>query len=91
MDEIVKEIRQDVKELLQRSAVHNELLREHERRSIALQSGLELQKTEVDARLKPIEIHVSNVENVVKGVLKVVGGAAIVLIGQALVRILLLK
>jgi hypothetical protein len=91
MDEIVKEIRQDVKELIKQGAVHNALLLEHERRSIALQTGLELQKTEIDSRLKPIEAHVSNVENVVKGILKVVGGALIVLIGQTLVRMLLLK
>lgn len=81
MDEVVKEIRQDVKELLQRSAVHNELLREHERRSLALQSGQE----RLDERMKPVEQHVG----VVSAVLKIAGSAAIIFIGQALVRLLL--
>lgn len=53
MDDL-QEIKSDVKELLQRSAVHNELLRTHESRSIALQESQKL----LDGRIKPIELHV---------------------------------
>lgn len=80
-DDIAKEIRQDVKELLQRSAVHNELLRTHEARSLALQAGQE----KLETRLQPIEEHVSLMNRVAKVLGAVVAG----LIVQALVRLLL--
>ena len=47
------EIKTDVKELLKQSAVHNELLREHERRS----DNLERRQDVLDVRLSPLEKH----------------------------------
>lgn len=64
MDDI-KEIKADVKELLQRSAVHNEILRTHESRSLALQAGQE----KLDLRILPLEKHSS----MMSGSLKFIG------------------
>lgn len=45
--EDVKIIQTDVKSILQLTAVHNELLRQHEARSLALQSAQEKQDVEI--------------------------------------------
>lgn len=45
--EDVKVIQTDVKAILQLTAVHNELLRQHESRSLALQSAQEKQDVEI--------------------------------------------
>lgn len=54
MDHDIKEIKADVKELLQRSAVHNQILQEHKAYSIALQAEQRVIHTE----LVPIKDHV---------------------------------
>ncbi len=54
MDDI-GEIKSDIKEILQRTAVHNELLRTHENRSLALQASQE----KLSDRIIPIEKHVA--------------------------------
>lgn len=81
MDEMIREIRQDVKQLLVQSAVHNEILSEHKNFSVALQNE---QKT-IHAKLEPLQEHVSIMNKVLKGM----GGLAIALIVQAIVRLLL--
>jgi hypothetical protein len=43
----VKEIKQDVKQMLQEQARHNEILRTHEARSLTLQEAQSVQKAEV--------------------------------------------
>lgn len=43
----VKEIQVDVKHMLQLTAVHNELLRQHEARSLALQAAQDKQDVEI--------------------------------------------
>ncbi len=82
MDDL-QEIKVDIKELLQRSAVHNELLRTHESRSLALQKGQET----LDSRIKPIEMHV----HFVTLSLKALGVLTSGLIIQAAVRYFLPK
>lgn len=76
--EDLKEIKADVKELLQRSAVHNELLRTHENRSLALQAGQE----KLENRIKPIESHVDLISTLGKLSGLILVGVAI----QALIR-----
>lgn len=49
----LKEMKADVKELVKQSAIHNELLKTHEARSLALQSEQKLQAQ----RLAPLEQH----------------------------------
>lgn len=80
MSDDIKEIKTDVKELLQRSAVHNELLREHERRSIQL----ERRQDAIDTRLSPMEKHQHWI-NIVLGALgAVLIGFVIQLLSQAI-------
>lgn len=74
----LKEIKQDVKEILQRTAVHNELLREHERRSLALEKRQDAHETE----MAPIKQHVRFVD----AGLKIIGSLALLALGQALLR-----
>lgn len=65
MDDVkrdVKEIKEHVVELVKQGAVHNHLLKEHERRSLAL-----------EARLGPVEKHVDWVEKYLK-----FGGAVLI-------------
>lgn len=83
MDADMQEIKADIKELLQRSAVHNELLRTHESRSIALQTA----QDKLSDRIKPIEKHVDLVN--VFG--KVAGGILVAFAVQLLVRYFLSK
>lgn len=62
MSEDLRELRQDVKELIKQGAVHNELLRTHEARSLALQEMLKLQAQEIE----PIKDHVKFVSSFLK-------------------------
>ena len=80
--EDIKEIKADVKELLQRSAVHNELLRTHEARSLSLQAG----QDKLDLRLQPVEKHVYLLELI----LKLCGVLLIGVIGKLLMDFLFL-
>lgn len=81
MDDL-HELKADVKEILQRTAVHNELLRTHEARSLALQEGQKF----LDIRLKPIETHVHFVNLALKLLGTVVTGGCVYLVGQLLIR-----
>lgn len=74
------ELKQDVKEILQRTAIHNELLREHERRSLALEKRQEVHETE----MAPIKHHVRFVD----AGLKIVGSLALLALGQYLLKMM---
>ena len=79
MDQIrsdLSEMKQDVKELIRQGAVHNELLRTHEARSLALQKALELQGQE----MAPIKQHVNTVNTMGKAALAILTGTAIALL-----------
>ena len=72
MDEMkqdLKEIKVSVQDLVKLGAVHNEILRTHEARSLALQRDQDA----LGARLRPIEKHVSWVDVV----FKIIGAVAI--------------
>lgn len=73
MSDQIKEIHTDVKELVKQSVIHNEILRTHEARSIALQNAIE--KTET--RLIPVEKHVYLVALIFKGLGAITVGAII--------------
>ena len=62
MTDQLSEIRQDIKELIKQGAIHNELLRTHEARSLALQKMQEQQAREID----PIKDHVRFVSSFLK-------------------------
>lgn len=81
MHEDIKELKADVKLLVSQSAVHNEILRTHESRSIALQ---EEQKV-LHAQLEPIKEHVA----LVSRVLKILGAVCIGALTQAVIRYLI--
>lgn len=78
MESDIKEIKAHVIELVKQGAVHNTLLQEHERRSIALEKRQDV----VDTKLEPITDHVKMVSNS----LKVLGGLALLVIGQLLLK-----
>lgn len=80
MDDL-QELKSDVKEILQRSAVHNELLRQHEARSLALQAAQE----KLDTRLEPVEDHVKLMN---RGA-KIIGAILVGLVIQLAVKKLL--
>lgn len=69
----IQDIKQDVKALLQQGAIHNELLRTHEARSLALQQE---QKNQA-VRLEPIQRHVDFVNSLGKTLLAVLTGVAV--------------
>jgi hypothetical protein len=77
--EDMKELKQDVKEILQRTAIHNQLLQEHERRSLAL----ERRQDSYQAQLEPVKKHV----DFVNMVLKAFGGLALLVLGQYLLKL----
>lgn len=79
----VQEIKKDVKELLQRSAVHNELLKIHEARSLALQKGQEF----LDVRMKPLETQATVLGVVLKSLGVIASGAIIGALGNALLHL----
>ncbi len=62
----VEKIRDDQVELIKQSAVHNHLLKEHEARSLALQEQVKIAKSEIDAKIKPVEDHVKFVNSIAK-------------------------
>jgi hypothetical protein len=67
----VKEIKTQIVELVKQGAVHNHLLKEHERRSLALES-----------QMKPVQRHVDWVEKV----LKISGAVMLALIIQYITK-----
>jgi hypothetical protein len=76
MQDDIKEIKQDVKELVKQGAVHNQLLLEHERRSIALETA----QKELEAKIEPIQKHVNLVSILLKGLGAISIGAVIQII-----------
>lgn len=75
------EMKADIKELVKQGAVHNELLRTHEARSLALQDS----QKQLEHKMQPIENHVRLVEILFKGAGAILVGALI----QAAVRYLI--
>lgn len=69
----VKDLENRVIDLIEHQAKHNEILRTHESRSLALQAGQE----KMDERLKPIERHTHIVGLGLKASGMVAVGAAI--------------
>lgn len=62
MEDLVKELARDLRdvkqntlELVKQGAVHNSLLKEHERRSIALEQLVHIEKNTTDSRIKNVE------------------------------------
>jgi hypothetical protein len=78
MHEDIKELKADVKMLVQQGAVHNELLRQHEARSLALQD----EQKAVRLELEPVKEHVA----LVGKILKVLGAVFVGAVTQAIVR-----
>lgn len=74
--EELSELRKEQLELIKKAEVHNHLLKTHEARSIALQEAIGLQKAEFDSRIKPIEHHVTFINNTTKLVVAVAGGVS---------------
>jgi hypothetical protein len=71
MQHDIAEIKSDIKTLIIQGAAHNELLRQHEARSLALQK----QQERIDLELDPIRTHVNLVEKLLKGLgLITIGG-----------------
>lgn len=66
MKQDIREIKETLVELVKQGAVHNHLLKEHERRSLALESLREKDKSELHARLHPVETHVQGMTKVLK-------------------------
>lgn len=62
----IKELRKEQIELIKKAEVHNELLKTHEARSLALQEANSLLKQEFENRIKPIEDHVKFLNNSAK-------------------------
>lgn len=77
--EDIKEIKADVKSLLQQSAVHNQILLEHKQYSQALQKEQEVLK----ARIEPIEKQSNLISIAFKGIGLITIGAVI----QLLIRL----
>lgn len=73
----LKEIKALLMDLIREDAKHNEILRTHEARSIALQQEVKL----LEAQLNPIRDHVSFVEKL----LKFLGAVAVIAAGQWLI------
>lgn len=71
--EDLKEIKQDVKTLLERSAIHNQILAEHKAYSLALQAEQKV----LHAELEPIKKHVVIVDACAKILLAIFVGVAI--------------
>lgn len=82
MDDI-KEIKEDVKELLQRSAVHNQILAEHKAYSIALQNEQKVIKAQIEPLIKD--------HHLIALFLKACGAILIGVTVQAVVRHFLIK
>jgi hypothetical protein len=79
--EELREMRQDVKELVKQGAIHNELLRTHEARSLELQS----RQDELSQRLEPIAKHV----DLVTLILKLIGGVSLAVASAVAVKAVL--
>lgn len=81
MQEDLKELKHDVKELVKQGIIHNELLRTHEARSLALQEEMKLQA----GALVPIKRHV----DLMNIFLKAGGTVTVFLAGHALLKLFL--
>ena len=61
-NDLIKDMSMDIKDLVKQGAVHNQLLLEHERRSLSLESRQEA----FTEKLRPIENHIHWVNIVLK-------------------------
>lgn len=77
----LKEVKTLVIELVKESSVHNEMLRTHEARSLALQK----EQSELKIEIEPIKVHVALVNKLGKVLIAVLIGA----LTQAVIRYLL--
>jgi hypothetical protein len=84
MTEDLKEMRADIKDLIKQGAVHNELLRTHEARSLALQEMLKLQAQEIE----PIKDHVKFVSSFLKWAGGLAAAALAAIIVQTFLRVI---
>jgi hypothetical protein len=82
--EDLQELRADVKELVKQGAIHNELLRTHEARSLALQTEQKLQAQEI----LPLKEHVRFVSSFLKWTGGLLATATAALIVQILIRLI---
>lgn len=69
----LQELKADIKVLIVQGAVHNELLKTHEARSLALQRAQEVQAK----AMEPVERHVAFVNGLGKAALAIIVGALI--------------
>lgn len=83
-DDLVKDIHGHVIELVKQGAVHNELLRTHEARSLELQKRQESLDNKVENRLAPLEKHMSWILVVLSGLGTVLVGLILKALSQAL-------
>lgn len=90
-NDLVKEIHKDVKELSvtvrdmkSEQAVLTYVIREHERRSIALEQRQDTLGVKLEERLAPIQKHVDIVSLLLKGA----GAVAITLVGKLILDLL---
>ena len=64
--DLLKEINKNVNDMRVDLAVHTSIIKEHERRSIALEQRQEVLGAEINERLKPIQKHVDVVSIILK-------------------------
>lgn len=83
LKEEMREIRADIKKLLEQGAVHNELLRTHEARSLELKSRQDL----IGRRLEPVEEHVKFVSSFLKWMGGIAATATAALLVQLILRL----
>ena len=81
LKEDLKEVKADIKELIRQGAYHNELLRTHEARSLALQQMVEAQAKE----LEPVKKHVDIVNMLGKAALAILTSAAAYILGRLVI------
>lgn len=72
-NDIMQEIKMDVKELVKQGAIHNTLLQQHEARSLALQA----QQEKIEQEIAPIKTHVYFVDLLLKGLGVLATGVAV--------------
>jgi hypothetical protein len=83
MDEIkddIREIKGHVLDLVKQGAIHNELLKEHERRSLALED----RQDTLDTRIMPLERYVGWTNIIIKSLGAILIGVIIKLLSNKL-------
>lgn len=80
----VEKIREDQVELIKQGAIHNELLKTHEARSLALQEDLKLTKKSFELEMQPIKSHVSFINNIAKIIAFIGGSVSVIYYGLSI-------